>query len=119
MPRHSKKSPVSGYSSELVEAFIGLRSQGGVPVTQGSGLKKKMPKHPVFPKGVLLIVLLDLFKVTKMTNFNDDLFKVTKMTNFNYDFFKVSKMTNFNYDLFKVSKMTNFNYDLFKSIKCV
>ena len=52
-----------------------------------------MPRDLVSPKGVLLIVLLDLFKVTKMTNFN--------------------------YDLFKVSKMTNFNYDLFKSVKCV
>ena len=64
-----------------------------------------MPRHPVSPKGVLLIVLLDLFKVSKMTNFNYDLFKVSKMTNFNYDLFKVRKMTNFNYDLFKVSKM--------------
>ena len=38
-----------------------------------------MPRHPVSPKGVLLIVLLDLFKVSKMTNFNYDLFKVSKM----------------------------------------
>ena len=51
-----------------------------------------MPRHPVSPKGVLLIVLLDLFKVSKMTNFNYDLFKVSKMTNFNYDSFKVSKI---------------------------
>ena len=50
-----------------------------------------MPRHPVSPKGVLLIVLLDLFKVSKMTNFNYDLFKVSKMTNFNYDLFKVAK----------------------------
>ena len=76
-----------------MEAFIGLRSQGGVSVTQGSGLKKKMLRHPVSPKGVLL--LLDLFKVSKMSDFNYDLFKVSKMTNFNYDLFKVSKMTNF------------------------
>ena len=42
MPMHSKKkSQVLGQSSELVETLIGLRSQGGVPVTQGSGLKKK------------------------------------------------------------------------------
>ena len=80
-----------------MEAFTGLRSQGGVPVTQGSGLKKEMPRHPVSPKGVLLIVFLELFKVCKMTNSNYDLFKVSKMTNFNYDLFKVSKMTNFNY----------------------
>ena len=38
-----------------------------------------MLRHPVSPKGVLLIVLLDLFKVSKMTNFNYDLFKVSKM----------------------------------------
>ena len=80
-----------------MEAFTGLRSQGGVPVTQGSGLKKEMPRHPVSPKEVLLIVFLELFKVCKMTNSNYDLFKVSKMTNFNYDLFKVSKMTNFNY----------------------
>ena len=79
-----------------MEVFIGLRSQGGVPVAQGSGLKKKtMPRHPVSPKGVLLIVLLDLFKGSKMTNLNYDLFKVSKMTNFNYNLFKFSKMTNF------------------------
>ena len=44
-----------------------------------------------------MIVLLDLFKVSKITNFHFDLFKVSKMTNFNYGLFKVSKMTNFNY----------------------
>ena len=57
--------------------------------------KRKMLRHPVSPKGVLLIVLLDSFKVSKMTNFNYDMFKVSKITNFNYDMFKVSKMTNF------------------------
>ena len=57
-----------------METLTGLRSWGGVPVTQGSGLKKKMPRHPVSPKGVLF-----LFKVSKMTNFNYDLFKVSKM----------------------------------------
>ena len=46
-----------------------------------------MLRHPVSPKGVLLIVLLDLLKVIKMTNFSYDLFKVSKMTNFNYDVF--------------------------------
>ena len=100
-----------------MEAFIGLRSQGGVPVTQGSDLKKKMLRHLVSPKGVLLMVLLDLFKVSRMNNFNHDLFKVSKMTNFNNDLFKVSKMTNFNYDQFKVGKTTNSNYDLFKVSK--
>ena len=75
-----------------MEGFIGLRSQGGVPVTQGGGLKKKMPRHLVSPKGVLLIVLLDLFKVSKMTNFNYELFKVSKITDFNYDLFKVGKI---------------------------
>ena len=38
-----------------------------------------MSRHPVSPKRVLLIVLLDLFKVRKMTNFNYDFFKVSKM----------------------------------------
>ena len=46
-----------------------------------------MLRHPVSPKGVLLIVLLDLFKVSKMTNFNYDIFKVSKVTNFDYDLF--------------------------------
>ena len=36
-----------------METLIGLRSQGGVPVTRGSGLNKKMHRHPVSPKGVL------------------------------------------------------------------
>ena len=57
-----------------METLTGLRSWGGVPVTQGSGLKKKMPRHPVSPKAVLF-----LFKVSKMTNFNYDLLKVRKM----------------------------------------
>ena len=39
-----------------------------------------------------------------------DLFKVNKMT---YDMFKVSKMITIFFNLFKVSKMTNY-YDLFK-----
>ena len=38
-----------------------------------------MLRHLACPKGVLLIVLLDLFKVSKMANFNYDLFKVSKM----------------------------------------
>ena len=82
--------------------------------------ERKMLRHPVSPKGVLLIVLLDLLKVSKITNFNYNLSKVSKMTNFNCGMFKASKMTNFHYDLFKVSKITNFNYDLFKVSKmCV
>ena len=67
-------------------------------MTQGSGLKKKMLRHSVSPKGVLLMVLLDLFKVSKMTNFNYDLLKISKVTNFYFDLFKVSKMTNYFYD---------------------
>ena len=50
-----------------------------------------MPRHSVSPKGVLLIVLVDLSKVSKMTNFNYDLLKVSKITNFIYDLFKVIK----------------------------
>ena len=61
-----------------MEAFTGLRSQGGVLVTHGSGLKKNISRLPVSPKGVLLIVLLELFKFSKITNFNYDLFKVSK-----------------------------------------
>ena len=53
---------------------------------------KKMPRYPVSQKGVLLIVLRDLFKVIKMTNFSYDLFKVSKMFNLNFNLFKVSKM---------------------------
>ena len=63
-----------------------------------------MPRHPVSPKGVLLIVLLDLFKVSKMTNFNYDLFKVSKMTNFNCDLFKVRPFLMFK-NCYKFSKM--------------
>ena len=62
--------------------------------------KKKMLRHLVSPKRILLIVLLDLFKVIKMTNFNYDLLKVSKMTNFNFELFKVSKMTNYSYHAF-------------------
>ena len=62
-----------------MEAFIGLRSQGGVPVTQEGGLKKKSLGNRFLPRRVLLIVLLDFFQVSKMTNFNYDLFKVSKM----------------------------------------
>ena len=80
----------------MVEAFTGLRSQGRVPVTQGSGLKK-MPRHPV-----LLIVLLVLFKVSKMTNFIYDLFKASifylvlmHMYTFLWCFFMVKNCYNF------------------------
>ena len=96
-----------------METPIGLRSQGGVPVTRGSGLNKKMHRYPVSPTGVLQLVFFDLFKVSKIFF---DLFKVSKMTIFNYGSFKVSKMTIFNYGSFKVSKMTIFNYDLFKVV---
>ena len=59
-----------------METLIGLRSQGGVPVTQGSGLKKEMSTHPVSPKGVLLLGFFDLLKVSKITTNFFDLFKV-------------------------------------------
>ena len=65
-------------------------------MTQGSGLKK-VPRHPV-----LLIVLLALFKVSKMTNFIYDLFKVSKfylvlmhMYMFLWCFFMVKNCYNF------------------------
>ena len=57
-----------------METLAGLRSQGEVSVTQGSGFKKEMPRHPVSPKEVLF-----LFKVSKMTYFNYDSFKVSKI----------------------------------------
>ena len=94
-----------------METLTGLRSWGGVPVTQGSDLKQKYLGIRFLPR------VSFLFKVSKMTNFNYDLFKVSKMTNFNYDLFKVCKMTKLNYDLFKVCKMTKFNYDLFEFTK--
>ena len=70
---------------------MGLRSQGGVPVTQGSRLKKKF------------CTFFHLLKVSKIIF---DLFKVSKMTIFNYDLFKGSKMAFFYCDLFKGSKVT-------------
>ena len=79
-----------------METIIGLRNQGGVPVTRGSGLNKKMHRYPVSPMGISLLGFFGLFKVNKMTIFNYDLTKVCKMTIFNYDLSKVSKMTIFN-----------------------
>ena len=72
MPKHSKKKPIVG---------VELRAGGGLHGPEKLGWnvgdtgqwpqkKKKMPRHSVSPKGLLLIVLLDLFKVVKMTNFN-------------------------------------------------
>ena len=58
MPRHSKKNPCVGVELRAGGTLIGLRSQGGVPVTQGSGLKKKMPRYPVSPTGILQLVFL-------------------------------------------------------------
>ena len=78
-------------------------------MTQGSGLKKKMLRHLVSPIRVLLIVMLDLFKVSKMTNFKYDLIKVSKMTNFNYDLFKVSKINNFLWFFFMVKNCYKFS----------
>ena len=75
-----------------MEILIGLRSQGGVPVTQGSSLNKKMHRYLVSPTKVLMLGLFGLFKVIK-TFFN--LSKARKMTVFKYYLFKVSKMTIF------------------------
>ena len=73
-----------------------LKGWGGLNQKTGclSILQKslKMLRHPVCPKGVLLIVLLDLFKVSKMSHFYYGMFKIGIMTYFNYDLFKVSKM---------------------------
>ena len=55
-----------------METLTGLRSWGGVPVTQGSDLKQKYLGIRFLP-GVSF-----LFKGSKMTNFNYDLFKVSK-----------------------------------------
>ena len=82
MPKHSKKKKPS--------VRVELRAGGGLHRSEKPGWsagdtgwwpQKKMPRHPVSPKGVLLILLLDLFKVSKMTNFNYELFKVSKITN--------------------------------------
>ena len=59
-----------------METLIGLRSQGGVPVTWGSGLKKNAEASG-FSHGSFAISFFDLFKVSKIF----------------FDFFKVSKMT--------------------------
>ena len=67
MPMHSKNKKKPSVRPELRAAGdpISLRSQGGVPVTQGSGLKKEMPIHPVSPKGVLLLGFLICSKSAK------------------------------------------------------
>ena len=118
MPKYSKKKPSVGVELKAGGGLHRSEKPGWSASAQGSDLKKKkMLRHLVSPKGVLLMVLLDLFKVSRMNNFNYDLFKVSKMTNFSNDLFKVSKMTNFNYDQFKVGKTTNSNYDLFKVSK--
>ena len=89
-----------------METIIGLRSQGGAPVTRRSGLIKKMHRYPVSPIGISLLGFFGLLKVSKITIFNYDLSKVSKMTFFNYDLSKVRQMTIFNYDLSKVIQMT-------------
>ena len=64
MPKHSKKKPIVG---------VELRAGGGLHGPEKLGWnvgdtgqwpqkKKKMPRHSVSPKGLLLIVLLDLFR---------------------------------------------------------
>ena len=62
-----------------METVIVLRNQAGVSVTQGSGLKKEMPIHPVSLKRVLLLGFLTCSK-SKKESFNYDLLKVSKMT---------------------------------------
>ena len=69
-----------------METLIGLRSQGGVPVTRGSGLNEKIHRYPVSLREVLQLVFFYLFKVSKIFS---DSFKDSKMTIFNYDLFKV------------------------------
>ena len=75
-----------------METVIVLRNQAGVLVTQGSGLKKQMPMHPVSLKRVLRLGFLTCSK-SKKESFNYDLLKVSKNDYFNYDLFRVSKMT--------------------------
>ena len=72
-----------------METLIGLRSQGGVPVTQSSGLKKKCLGIPFLPLE-FAVSYFDLFKRGKIFF---DLFKIGKTSIFNYDLLKVSKMT--------------------------
>ena len=60
-----------------LKGWGGVNQKTGCLSIQQKSLK--MLRHLACPKGVLLIVLLDLFKVSKMANFNYDLFKVSKM----------------------------------------
>ena len=46
-----KKNPSVGVELRAGGDPNKSEKMGGVPVTQGSGLKKKMPKPPVSPKG--------------------------------------------------------------------
>ena len=63
-----------------METLIGLRSQSGVPVTQGSGLKKNAYVSG-FSHRSFAVSFFNLFKVSKIFF---DLFKVSKMTISNY-----------------------------------
>ena len=72
-----------------METLISLRRQGGVLVTQSSGLKKKCLGIPFLPPE-FAVSFFDLFKLGKIFF---DLFKVGKISIFNYDLLKVSKMT--------------------------
>ena len=71
-----------------METLIGLRSQSGVPVTRGSGLKKNAYVSG-FSHRSFAVSFFDLLKVS---NIFFDLFKVSKMTISNYDLFKGSKI---------------------------
>ena len=78
-----------------IRAGVGLRSEKAGWKASDKGQwpqEKKCLGIRFLPREFLLIVLLHLFIVSRMTNFNYDLLKVSKMTNFNYDLFKVSKM---------------------------
>ena len=46
-----------GYSSELVETFTGLRSQGGVPVTQDRNSQKNVQASS-FSQGTFVVSLI-------------------------------------------------------------
>ena len=67
MPMHSKnqKKPSVGVELRAGGDPHRLRSQGGVPLTRGSGLNKKMHRYPVSLTGVLLLGILACLKSEK------------------------------------------------------
>ena len=78
-----------------------------------------MPRYPVSPKGVLFIVLLDLFKVAKWLISIVTRSKSEKWLIFNYDSFKVAKWLILIMTCSKSAKWLILIMTRSKSAKCV